>query len=66
MHSQVMARLHRHPKVPRRRVQIEVKNPNGICKGVKSVVVDGKKIAGNVIPHEGGKKTVKVEITLEG
>jgi cellobiose phosphorylase len=45
--------------------QIEVKNPNGVCKGVKSVTVDGKKVAGNVIPYEAGKKTVKVEITLE-
>jgi len=42
--------------------QIEVKNPNGVCKGVKSVTVDGKKVAGNVIPYEAGKKTVKVEI----
>jgi len=45
--------------------QIEVKNPNKICKGVKSVTVDGKKVAGNVIPFETGKKVVKVEITLE-
>jgi len=45
--------------------QIEVKNPNGICKGVKEVIVDGKAIAGNVIPFETGKKVVKVEITLE-
>jgi hypothetical protein len=37
----------------------------GICKGVKSVVVDGKKVAGNVIPHEASKTIVKVEITLE-
>ena len=45
--------------------QIEVRNPNGICKGVKQVTVDGKKVAGNVIPFEAGKKVVKVEITLE-
>ncbi len=44
--------------------QIEVKNPNGVCKGVKSVTVDGKKVEGNVIPYEAGKKIVKVEITL--
>jgi len=36
-----------------------------VCKGVKKVVVDGKEIAGNVIPFEAGKKIVKVEITLE-
>jgi hypothetical protein len=44
--------------------QIEVKNPNGVCKGVKSVTVDGKKVAGNVIPYEADKKTVKVENDL--
>jgi cellobiose phosphorylase len=36
-------------------LQIEVKNPSGICKGVKRVTVDGKSIAGNVIPFEAGK-----------
>jgi cellobiose phosphorylase len=45
--------------------QIEVKNPSGICKGVKKVTVDGKAVAGNVVPFEAGKKVVKVEITLE-
>jgi cellobiose phosphorylase len=45
--------------------QLSVKNPNGICKGVKKVTVDGKQVAGNVIPFEAGKKVVKVEITLE-
>jgi hypothetical protein len=32
---------------------------------VKKVTVDGKSVAGNVIPFEAGKKVVKVEITLE-
>ena len=45
--------------------QIEVKNPSGICKGVKKVTVDGKAVAGNVVPFEASKKVVKVEITLE-
>ena len=45
--------------------QIEVKNPSGICKGVKKVTVDGKAVTGNVVPFEAGKKVVKVEITLE-
>ncbi len=30
--------------------QIEVQNPGHVCKGVRSVVVDGKEIEGNVIP----------------
>ncbi|MBN2577248.1 MAG: glycosyl transferase [Deltaproteobacteria bacterium] len=45
--------------------QIEVRNPNKICKGVKSITVDGRKIAGNVIPFEKGKQVAKVEIVLE-
>ena len=45
--------------------QIEVKNPSGICKGVKKVTVDGKAVAGNVVPFVAGKKVVKVEIALE-
>ncbi len=60
-----MEGLHGHPQVPRVEYQIEVRNPNHICKGVKQVTVDGKKVAGNVIPFETGKKVVKVEITLE-
>lgn len=40
---------------------ITVKNPNHVCKGVKSMTVDGKAVAGNVIPvMDGGKHTVEV------
>jgi cellobiose phosphorylase len=36
---------------------IEIKNPDGVCKGVKSVTVDGKKIEGNIIaPFKDGKE----------
>jgi cellobiose phosphorylase len=30
--------------------QIEIKNPNGSMRGIKSLIVDGKEIAGNIIP----------------
>ncbi|PTY06211.1 glycosyl transferase [Opitutaceae bacterium EW11] len=44
---------------------IEVKNPKGKSKGVKSLVVDGVKVAGNVIPVPAdGTTAVKVEVTL--
>jgi cellobiose phosphorylase len=44
---------------------IEVKNPQGVSKGVKSLVVDGKKVAGNLLPlFSDGRTTVKVEVTL--
>ena len=41
---------------------INVSNPNHICKGIKSVTVDGKAIEGNVIPAfgDGNKHTVEV------
>ncbi|MGD0837585.1 MAG: glycosyl transferase [Polyangia bacterium] len=45
--------------------QIEVRNPNHLCKGVRALTIDGKKIPGNVIPLFPGAKVVKVEITLE-
>ncbi len=45
--------------------QIEVKNPKGKSKGVKSLVVDGRKVAGNLVPiPTDGRKAVKVEVTL--
>jgi cellobiose phosphorylase len=44
--------------------RISVKNPAGVCKGVKSLVVDGKKVEGQVVPFEAGKKVVQVEVTL--
>ena len=33
---------------------ITVKNPNHVCKGVKSMIVDGAEVAGNVIPVQNG------------
>lgn len=40
---------------------ITVKNPYHVCKGVKSMTVDGKAVDGNVIPvMDGGKHTVEV------
>lgn len=41
---------------------ISIKNPDHICKGIKSVVVDGVKINGNVLPvfDDNGEHTVEV------
>ena len=41
---------------------ITVKNPAGVCKGVKSILVDGRPITGNVVPYEPGNHTVLVEM----
>ena len=43
---------------------ITIKNPNHVCKGVKSLVVDGNAVEGCVVPFVEGKKEVNVEITL--
>ena len=40
---------------------ITVKNPDHVCKGVKSMTVDGRAVDGNVIPvMDGGRHTVEV------
>ena len=44
--------------------KIVVKNPSHVCKGVKSMTVDGIALEGCVVPFEAGKKEVNVEITL--
>ncbi|MBI2167523.1 MAG: glycosyl transferase family 36 [Candidatus Omnitrophica bacterium] len=44
--------------------EIEVKNPSGASEGVKTVRVDGKPHASNVIPAFGDGSTHKVEVLL--
>ena len=39
---------------------ISIKNPNGVQKGVKTIVVDGKEITGNVVAYSPGKHSVEV------
>ena len=39
---------------------ITIKNPDGVQKGVKSLVFDGKAIEGNIIPAAEGQHTVEV------
>src|SRR5690606_12599778 len=43
---------------------ITVHNPNGLSKGIKSLLVDGKEVAGNVLPLAPAGTTVNVEATL--
>jgi len=44
--------------------QIKVENPNGVCKGVKKVTVDGNIIEGNILPifEAGSTHLVSVEL----
>jgi cellobiose phosphorylase len=44
--------------------EIEVKNPRGLCRGVNSLLVDGERVSGNLIPLAPAGRTVKVEVTL--
>ncbi|MBE5941664.1 MAG: glycosyl transferase [Lachnospiraceae bacterium] len=44
--------------------EITVKNPSHVCKGVKSVTVDGNAIEGNVLPVFGDGKTHTVEVIM--
>lgn len=39
---------------------INIQNPNGVCKGIKSIIVDGKNINGNIIKHQSGNHEVTV------
>ena len=43
---------------------IKVSNPDHVCKGVKSVTVDGNAIEGNVLPVFGDGATHKVEVVM--
>lgn len=44
--------------------EICVLNPNGVCKGVKSVTADGKQIDGNILPVYSDGKKHSVTVTL--
>ena len=42
--------------------EITIKNPDGVCKGVREMLLDGQPVEGNVVPHTPG--THKVLVTL--
>ena len=44
--------------------RITVENPNGVCKGVKKMTVDGKAVDGNLVPLAKAGSTVTVHVTL--
>jgi cellobiose phosphorylase len=47
-----------------RTVKIQVKNPGGVSKGVASLVIDGRKVAGNLAPLDRLKDGSKIVATL--
>ena len=44
--------------------EIKVSNPAHVCKGIKSMTVDGKAVEGNVIPVIGDGKSHTVEVVM--
>ncbi len=46
--------------------RIAVRNPKGVCNGVRKIRVDGKTLEGNFIPHDPAKTTVDVVVELDG
>ncbi|MBP3234755.1 MAG: glycosyl transferase [Eubacterium sp.] len=44
--------------------EIEIKNPDHVCKGIKSLTVDGKAIIGCIIPFIGDGASHKVEVVM--
>ncbi|HEY7885043.1 MAG TPA: glycosyl transferase [Cellvibrionaceae bacterium] len=44
--------------------EIEVKNPNHVSKGIKSLSVNGQAVEGHVVPTAEAGSTVKVEVVL--
>jgi len=44
--------------------EIAVSNPDGVCKGIRSVTVDGEAIEGNVLPAFGDGKVHRVEVIM--
>ena len=47
-----------------RTVRIEVRNPNGVCSGVNMLTLNGKTLAGNLIPVPGLADDNEVEVVL--
>jgi len=47
-----------------KKVTVDVKNPNGLNKGVNSLVVDGKTVTSNLVPIERVKDGTKIIATL--
>jgi cellobiose phosphorylase len=45
-------------------IAIEVRNPKGVCRGVKTLTVDGEPIPGSIIPAEKLRNDSRVVVTL--
>ena len=41
---------------------IHISNPDGVCKGIRSLTVDGVPVQGNVVPATPGKHMVEARL----
>jgi len=48
-----------------RTIQIEVKNPNGVCHGVKYLILNGERLTGNLAPADRLQEHNRVEVVLD-
>ena len=42
--------------------EITIKNPYGVCKGIREMLLDGQPVEGNIVPHTPGKHVVTVTL----
>ena len=42
--------------------EITIKNPDGVCKGIREMLLDGQPVEGNIVPHTPGKHVVTVTL----
>ena len=42
--------------------EITIKNPDGVCKGIREMLLDGQPVEGNIVPHTSGRHVVTVTL----
>ena len=42
--------------------EITIKNPDGVCKGIREMLLDGQPVEGNIVPHTPGRHVVTVTL----
>ena len=42
--------------------EIKIQNPDGVCKGIREILLDGQPVEGNIVPHTPGKHVVTVTL----
>jgi cellobiose phosphorylase len=47
-----------------KKLKVTVENPNGVQKGVTKLVLNGKKLPGNLIPVDALKPVNKVQVVI--